>query len=390
MVTIAVINKNRCTFDDMEKYAAPLLYRELTREEKSQIMTKLNDYIWSVIEPYITFVQIETTEQDEIMTKICSGVKECFPEKSFDDFRFDTIKSYSFPKKIIQFVDSKPTWPEYKHEQECNMNNIACYMSLDHKVIENNAVAFCFDYDMQSASMLRMGSITKEDIIKIIRRRYIFTGVLIKEKSIVKYYYQEPVYLFMSVFNLNSEDNIPTLRVTNLKYNLLFHFVKDKRQYVNKVATRINGMFQLCGDVLMMHELEEKVYANLSCREAKRLNVLSYGKLSDRNIKDNESNIDDLCTSNAENKVVVDKNGTNRETKVVPFWSRYIIIEKRMEKWKECKQKCITCDSACDDSRTTTVCDVCFRARYCSALCKQNYATCHVAECINPKSLASE
>lgn len=372
MKTIALVTKNKCYFDKMEEFAMPLLYKEHSDEERKLLNQKINDYIWAIIEPYIKFIEVS---DEELLTVACQSLTSDFPERKPDEFFYHTKSSYSFPKKYIEFIHCQPVWKGYEEEAD-NINNIGCLMSLDHSVIENKCIVIANKYDLTAPYFARIDSITKEDFIKIIRRRYFFSAVLIKNDSVVKYYYQNPRYLIMKVYGLNENDKIERLPLCHLKYNLLFFFQYDKAKYVNKIATRINGLYRMYGDVLLLHELEENIYANISLHEIKRLNVLSYGRLYDRQLK-----IEEIHTTK---KIEVDKNGKEQEKKVTPYWSKYITIENRMNKWKENKNKCIYCN---EEMVKPITCDKCFRVKYCSKKCQRDFSNYHDEECINPASL---
>ncbi|XWV26127.1 hypothetical protein QJ857_gp0953 [Tupanvirus soda lake] len=373
MITIAVIEKNNCTFDKMEEHAACLLYAEHGEEERKKIKQNINNYIWSVIEPYVKFVDVD--EKDFLGT-ICDHLTNCFPGRKIDEeFFYHTEGSYSFPKKYIEFIHCQPLWKDYKDSQIENMNNLACLMSLKHNVIENTCVVFSNKYDLSAPHFTALESITKEDILRIVRRRFYFSAILIKDDQLVKYYYQNPSYLISKIYGLTEKENIQKLSQSILKYNLAFYFQHDKSKYVNKIATRINGLYRLHGDVIMLHEMEENVFANLSIHEAKRLNVLSYGRLYDRELKKEEIHTIDT--------VEVDDKGKQVEKKVTPLWSRYIVVNHRMLQWQEKKNKCINCYG---EMKTPIVCDKCYRVKYCSYVCQKEFSSYHTDECINPKS----
>jgi len=374
MKTIAVIEKNKCSFDRMEEFVVPLLYTEHTVDEKSRLKKALNDYIWSVIEPYVKFVDID--ENDDFLSVVCQNATNCFPGRKPDEFFYHTEGSYSFPKKYIEFIYCQPSWKDYQDAEIENMNNLVCLFSLKHNVVENNCVVFANKYDLSLPHFTAIDVITKEDIIRIVRRRFFFSAIVIKNDTMVKYYYQNPSYLVTKVFGLTDKDNIEKLALSHLKYNLVFYFQHDKSKNVNKIATRINGMYRLHGDVIMLHEMEDNIYANISIHEAKRLNVLSYGRLYDRQLKDEE-----LHTINT---VEVDENGKETEKKITPLWSRYIVINHRMNIWNKNKNKCINC---AEEIKIPIVCDKCYRAKYCSEKCQKEFIFYHADECINPKSL---
>ena len=376
MKTIAVISKNSVNFEDIGNYASVLLYKSYDVIERHNIKRDIDKYIWSVVEPYIQFVQVDEN-QDSMLESITNHLTKEFPDKKADvDFFYHTEASYSFPKRYLEMVYCQPLWKDYPESDPANMNHLACLSSLKHTVIENSAVIIGNSYDLESEKHVKLDSVTKEDICKIIRRRFYFSAVLIKDNNLVKYYYQNPGYLVSSIYGLEPNDKIEKLSISHLGYNLTFYFQYSKSKYTNKIATRINGMYQLHGDVLLLHEIEENVYANLSIHEAKRLNVLSYGRLYDRQPNDNENHQFDA--------IDVDKDGKETTKKVTPLWSRYVIIENRMKKWSTREKKCINCDTTLIKPIT---CDKCFRIQYCSLKCQSEYSTYHNDDCINPKSL---
>lgn len=371
MRTVAVIEKNKCNFDKMEEFALPLLYREHEPNASKELKQKLNDYIWSVIGPYITFTEIE--DDQDIMTTICNQMTKCFPDKKADDFYYHTESSYSCPKKFLEIIHCQPLWKGYEDAQPENMNNVGCLFSLKHTVIENTCVIIGNKYDLSAPYFTSIDNLTKEDILRVVRRRFFFTAVLIKEDSMVKYYYQNPSYLVSQVFGLEATDKIEKLSFSHLKYNLLYYFRQDKSLYVNKIATRINASYRVHGDILVLHEMEENLFTNLSIREAKRINVLSYGRLYDRQLKDEENHVIPTFELN--------EKGEEEQKKKMPFWSRFIIIDNRMLNWQKNKNKCINCD--CEIVKPI-ICQRCYRVKYCSEKCEKEFGSYHYDECIHP------
>lgn len=379
MITVAVVNKNRCNFEQLEEHASCLLYTEYSNEERKSIKQKINDYLWSEIEPFITFVDVP---KDDFIGCICDNLISCFPEKTVNDFFYHSEGSYSFPKKYIEFAHCQPVWKGYEQSQLENMNNIGCLFSLKHNVIENNCVIFANKYDLNvltAPKMVQLESITKEDILKVIRRRFFFTAVLIKYNRCVKYYYQNPIYLISKIYNLQNEtDLIEKLSTSIFRYNLVFYFQHDKSRYVNELATRINGSYRLHGDILVLHELEENIYSNISLNEINNLNQLSYGRLYDRQLK-----LEEIHTVTT---IEADSEGNQTEKKVVPYWSKYLVIENRISNKKLFNKNCINCEKELNSNQCLT-CQRCFRVKYCSEKCQKEFNNYHSDECINLSSL---
>ena len=375
-ISIAVIRKNRCSFDNLEQYLRPLLYVKLDPQTKLELRKKLDDYIWDTISPFIEFIDV--SDVNDFITNACIRTTEDFPDRKPDtDFYFHTESSYSFPKRYIELFHAQPLWKDYVEAQESNMNNIGCFFSLKHTVIENTCIIIANGYNINSQQPIVPVSITKEDIIRVIRRRFYFSGIVIESNIMTKYYYQDPIILVSKIFNIGSDDNIQMLNTDLLKYNLKFFFMYNKEGDINKIATRINGSFRLYGKAIMICENDPNVYVNLSMREAKRLNVMAYGRMCDRNVSDNEVKMQDT--------VGIGLDGNVEEKKTPALWNKYILMEKRMDKWRNNKHICVYCNVNVDNK--SLICTKCYRVRYCSKQCQTDFKSYHDDECINPASV---
>ena len=381
MVKIALIRKNRCNFDRIGEFVVPLLHKPIhsTPDESfNKLNDALNDYIWSQLEPAITFIDLDITLGVEMMEIICENIREDFPDKNPDEFFYMTESSYSTPEYFLEFVHAKPLWKSYVFDQISNMNNIGCLMSLRHNVIENNCILIVNKYDLSAPKFVSMTDCTKFHLIEVIRRRYFHSAILIKEKTIVQYYFQNPVALVVALFNLDyaieSTDTIDTMSLTLLKYNLLFYFKQDKQKFINKCATRLIGHHKMYGEVLVFHELEDKIFSNLDIEEVRRLNLLSYGRLEDRKLTAEESSSWNTDNSNSE---------SNEKSNSAPaLWSKYLVSEHRLLtlSMSEKNNKCMYCNSKIIK---LVVCPHCFRPRYCSEKCCMNdFGRYHFKECI--------
>ena len=369
MKKIAVIAKNRCHFEELDKYAIPLLYEDHNPEDRIKLKKSLNDYLWSVVEPYVTFIEIN--EDNDFLTIVSKELTKCFHDKNPDQFFYHTESSYSCPKKFIELIYCQPLWDTYQKSQIENINNLGCLFSLKHHLVENNCIIIGNDYDLSSPNYIKLTSVSKEDILRVIRRRYFFSAIVVKNDVMVKYYYQDPKYLITKVFGIGYNDSIQKISINHLKYNLTFYFQQDKTKYVNKIATRINGLYRIHGDVIILHDMEENIFTNFSIHECKRLNVLSYGRLYDRQLKEDEVHTVDSPE--------VDEKGNVSEKKVTPYWSRYLVISRRMLEWE--KNKCINCSK---EAIKPIICQRCFRAKYCSEECMKEFNNYHYEECMNP------
>jgi len=348
--TIAIIKKNKIQFDNLGEYVTPLLYEKHTKTKRQEIKESINNYIWSRIEQHILFVDVH--DQNEFYECLAKEAQLNFPDHCPSECTYFTENSYSTPNNLYEIVYWKPSWNDYVNSSKdiTIMNDIGCLANLSHNIIENSCVIISNKYDLNKPKNIDMTNITKNDIIKIIKRRYFQTAILIEEKSLTKYYFQDLKYLVNKLFDT---DNIDIYPFTNLDFNLKFYFNKNATQYVNQIATRINGKHRIYGKTLVVHEMDENIYTNIGIKEIKRLNVLSFSVLQNR-----ETNNDD------DNEI--------------PFWNKYIILVKKLNEWNLCKNKCISCGN--QNSKIT--CDRCYRVQYCSDICYDNYKDIHIKECL--------
>lgn len=362
--TIAIIEKNKCQFDDLEQFAMPLLYKLHTDNERFAIKERLNNYLWSVISPYVKF---EEVDEMDLAENICTHVATDFPDVTLDKLFYHTESSYSSPKKFLEIFYAQN--PNEKDKNFNNMNNLGCLFSLKHTVIENKCVIIGNEYDLDQKHYLKLGSVTRDDILRVIRRRFFHTAIFLRGAEIEKYYYQNPGFLISKLFDLQETDNIEKLAFAHLKYNLVFYFKQVKTNPINATATRINGFYPIHGNVLILHEMEDNIYTNLSKTEIKNIDLLSYGDLADREMTDKE-------------KYVIDEPKTADEkepTKTIPFWSRFLVTQNRLKILKDAPKLCHYCEK---EIVTPIVCKQCFRVQCCSKKCFDNIYLLHFADCL--------
>jgi len=146
MKSVAIISKNNKLFDDLEQYVIPLLYKSLNKISRKTIKQKINDYIWSVIEPYVTFVTVKNEE--DFYEVVAQEAQKNFPDHLPSECVYYTGSSYSTPKKFYEVLSWKPSWDDYQDASKdiSVINNIGCLLSLNHAVIENSCIMITNEY----------------------------------------------------------------------------------------------------------------------------------------------------------------------------------------------------------------------------------------------------
>jgi hypothetical protein len=364
MICIAIIKANQCIFDNMERVVVPLLHKPMTKEISKPLKDRIDDYIWSIIQEYVTFVEVYP---DDILNTVCQEISKEHADHECEELFFSTEPSYSFPDRYHEIIHARAFWDGY----EGNINNIGCLAAVEHTVINDTCVIITNGYNINTPPYAEIISTRKKDIISIIKRRFFFTASLINDNSIIKYYYQNPIALASDVLGLSYQDDIASLRFTFMKYNLLFLFSKVHHK-INKMATRINGNHRIYNNVLVIHELEDNVCAPLGNKELHRLDFLAYGRLYDRNLTQEEKY--------SEDQMATDENPQKQN--IIPIWSRYIMVNRRISMINIEGISCVNCGKNIDKSHK--ICNKCYRVKYCSTVCFDENSQYHSKDCVFP------
>jgi hypothetical protein len=152
-----------------------------------------------------------------------------------------------------------------------------------------------------------------------------------------------------------------------MKYNLNFIVNPNSPPYPNEIATRLNGVKNIRGECIVIHELDENIYNNLSIHELRRLNVLAYGLDKDRLIDSTEL-IDTNTNANTETDPEIKNEIEKIQKRNTLIWNKYVIVELRMKKWGHYKDLCQTCNNYLDMNNIYKCCK-CWRTRCCSSKC---------------------
>lgn len=388
MIKVALVKLNKVSFPQMEKYAFPLLYKNHTKSNLTKLNKQLNDYIWSELEPYVSFMEVDSSDTESYIEHICEKITERFDKQTATDFFFRTELSFSYPSSQIELLYAQPMWKGYVDSQQENMNNIGCLFSLLHTVIENDCVLIANDFDHTNPKFAKQRSIRPKDIIKGIRRRYFNTAQLISNDHIIKYYYQNPIELIKQALNVDDEkDQLENGIIEFLGYRLIFAAkISNENTEINAIATRLCGTNKIHGNVLLFHERDEKILDNLSKKEVQDLNQLAYGRYDDRAIRESEKfeNKPAMADEGAEGAEGADgtENGAAPppDQSVKNYWSKHLIRQKRMSE-KVFPHSCICCFRTLGADKIN--CPNCHRTIYCSTHCMtKDFREFHYKECI--------
>lgn len=349
MIQIAVIQKNNVTFPDLGKYAHCLLYQFNDYSTRQAIKQNINHYLWSMVQSSVTFVE---TPSECLLECICEQLVKPFDKNPETDFYYHCDKSYCFPQKCLELLHNQPLWADYPKNQLANINNLGCLFSLEHRWIENTCVVIGNEYHLTAPKCVKLTNIYQADILKVLRRRFYFSAILIGLTNCTKYYYQDPAILIQKLFNCQSTDSIQKLEITVWQYNLVFYFKKEAVA-INPMATRINGLYPLTGEVLVIHQLEESIFANLSMTEIKKIDMLAY-------------HLTNAVHSN-------DSSNT-------PYWNKYLMLQAAVNNQTNKHNQCTYCHRIME--QLPQLCNRCYRVKHC-ADCTEKFTKNHPVNCLS-------
>lgn len=359
MVKVAIIKKNSLTFSGLRDILIPLLYTPLEKVERRRHKKLIDEYFESEINKYITIKDF-SEDTNELLTQVALEIVEGFPTRvPGDDFSYNTETSYSNSKKYLEIIYATPSWSDYQKHLPENFNTIGCYSSLRHTIIENDCALI--------ASSITTGKpiitdITLADVIRILKRRFYQSSVLVYQTEMFKYYYQR-IEDVIDKFFAEKKDQLVQSKVNILKNELYVYHLPDGN-VTNTVASRIVGYtikdYALFAAIL--HEGERAapvsetkimtVFDNLTIHQMQRLNILAYGPDSFRKCAGS-----DTIMKRQNNK----NDNFENET-----WSKHAVVQLRLPIQKQYLTKCANCQQPLTKKYT---CPTTFRYKYCSNEC---------------------
>lgn len=399
MIKIAIIKENKCSFDNIEEMAKPLLYKKLSDTNRRQLKDKLNEYLWSIIEPYVEFREVMA---EDMMDTICESIHKSYPNDAAENLYFHTEQSFSSPSKYLELIYAQDD-ADFENIKEGdkyvkpNMNNLGCIFSIQHKIVNRTCVIIANKYDLENSmkKYLKITSVEKKDILRVIRRRYFHSAVYVQENEMMtKYYYQDPSILTAVLFKLtySNTSNKDTEMIHHVEfnlfnYNLTFYFDNDGDEETNQIATRLYGLARIRGPVLILHILDDtvdqssnsitRINSSISIPEVERLNKISFGPLASRQPKENELiRLDNIAQKIDEEEAAKDP---SIPKKTYPIWSRYLIVKSRLKDFVKEKNICINCHGSINEP---VICNICYRNKCCSAKCLDNYMRGNMSDCV--------
>jgi len=348
MVLVALVQPGNPITASLESCISPLLYKALVKEGRRQIKAQIEEQLASMLAPYVSF--IEVGNDDDTLQKMVEAVGT-----TREHPRFNTESSYGYTKGVTEI------FYEQVQEEETEINVIGCYHSLEHTIIRGRSLVLANRFvagDQGVPRLMRMDT-EMRDIIRVIRRRFYRSAILIDGDMIAKYYYQDSQNLTRAVFG---DRAVSTEYAVFMDHCLCLCRLEVEQGVVNKIGSRVMGR-KMVGPIIFSSHLESPgnvgglahseelagaigaSYDNLTEKMIKRIGVLAYGDMEERRIKPAE--------------LIKDREGEH--------WCRYLYLERRMTLFKKSPMVCAGCRGALGKKQYT--CPVTYRYKYCSPGC---------------------
>jgi hypothetical protein len=295
-------------------------------EDIGFLKTDLNIQIEERIKDTVIF---ESTDINDPNDMIPFAIKHLSDNP--DEKQFDTYTCLETPTRIYQFI-------HYAENDESKINSIVDGIVTDSSKIRSPI--FIISYDISN----NIVDTTINDIVKMIRRRLIHTGIYLDvNENAKKYYYRNAHDITAKLWNV--EPVVTGFSLCKFNLDVIYLPQKNNQEPINKIATRMIGDKYIRGDIFMIHNTGS-IHGNLSMKTMKRLNVAGYGRLIDRNS---------------------DKKGT---------YTKYMMLADKIEEWKNHKKDhCEYCNKV---MKKVYYCSKCYRTRTCGKECYDSmYHTDH-------------
>lgn len=309
---VALIQEHKINLELLSEYISKVINKENYKNEKELLIK----YIYDQVKNHIKYIQV-------------SQLNDIIGYNLNNDKVITTEISYSGLYGCYEII--------YENEKGEKMNDFACLCSLEQHVIYNNAILIKNKFDNKQEKNVNNTNITKYDIKRIIKRRFLLSAILIENGKLTKYYYKNTNDLLYTIFNT---DKVKKIHTSLYGFQLSFYYIEGN---INEMATRLNSSFKIYGKCLVIHETEdEKTQDKLGMKDIKLLDKVAYGRLYDRKILS---------------------------------WNKYYDILN-----KESDNTCPYCN---DIIIKEYLCKKCFRQKYCSEECYIYFLNYHYDECIN-------
>lgn len=358
--TIAFIKNNSIDFTEiLNKFLSPLLYHHIDKNTRINLMKKLNYELWNELEKYVTFANCDKSEN------LLELIHENIGKYIENDTKLITKHSFCNSYKFTEII--------YSHKPDNNynktkVNEIGCLASLDHHFIQDTFSLITYEYDLDSDRYLRITNTCSSDLVRIIKRRFFNSACLVTDTKIDKLFFQKPNILCSRIFD-DSVDKINYEIIDNSKYLLhCIHLPNNPyHTYINKVATRICRKL-IIGPALFFsiyrigNEKDSILYDNISIRELKYLNILSFGDLPET--------CDDTL-NDIEETIIVPNEMKTEQKKIYPLWSKHVYKLHIKKEDLFMNDKCYSCNKKLEN-KSQYECIKCYGYRYCSQECLEN------------------
>lgn len=344
MVRVAVIKPGNPSVAGLDEVISPLLYKALIKEGRREHKARIEEKLAEILRPY---VRLEEIDSDDALDQMINLIQASGSE---ENIRFNCEASYGYTKGFTEILYKMSE----SSDTESPINAIGCYHSLAHTVIRGDCMVIANRFVVKENGTIGIERVDLEmtDLIRVFRRRFYRSAVLVDGEIMAKYYYQSSQHLVESIFG--TEIQLKMEHQIFLGHHLSLRHRDDGQGVVNKIASRLLGKKIIGPLIFQLHlekpadDLKDDICDNLTERCLKRINLLAYGDLQDRAVRKNDLPADYQHDSDN-------------------HWCRYYYLEARMNALKMNPRRCARCQGELGAKQYT--CPITYRYKYCSEQC---------------------
>lgn len=264
-VTVLSIKNNKCDLNINDNLKS-LLYENLPEEIRKRKKGELISHITNQVDKVVKVEKINVNTWLDQIVKLIDN-----PEKN----GFNTETSFATFNDIYQII-------YLIQEPSDNLNQIACYASLDHYPITSDAVIIKISQkDGHGSYDKKLVNCDMSDLTRIIRRRYYDNIILTYKKKYEKRSIHDLDYFCKFIFSGKITDEL--IEIIGIKLNVIYD--AESNDEINEYATRFLKKI-IKGPAIIKFNSNRQMLTN---KQFNRLNVLAYEYSKEWNIdKTNE------------------------------------------------------------------------------------------------------
>jgi len=240
--------------------------------------------------------------------------------------------------------------------EDINLNNLACYLTMDKSKIYGECVIMCSK--ITENYTCTPDTIDINTIAKIIQYNIIHKGIKLKVNGLIEEFtfFDDPME--------NENTNYQWMELPLFKFNIIIFLQVNPQKIINKKATRLLGKHIVEGDIIIVIKSTEDCFINFTKNIYNKIIKCCEGTLESRYLTEEEQ-----------------KDGEKKDGLPI-IMNKYCILDNR---YNSITIVCNYCNKKMDYIDNNLCCG-CYRVRYCNTTCQKNDWYVHKNKCLYGKN----